>query len=354
MGTGVCPTCGKRITYNNVYKSFAKIYEAIKIIPFCKECIWNTYIRYLDELGDEKKAIYVTCKVYNIPFSDTQAEGALKETHVKAKGTAEKFKTYMKSINSIAVHNGEMLDFDYLSDFYSMTGKSMKERKSINFERLGEQIEFTPEDKQTQQDVIRLLGYDPFAGYSKFDQKFLYGELLAYLDEDTLEDQYKLSQIIQILNNNNQIRKIDLLIASITSDVESLQENSTDVRSMSEVKNKIATVSNHIAKENAISVKNRKDSNLNKSTLTGLMKYLRDLEFEEVEVDFYDQKKAYGMKYTAEISINAIKDTLQFDENDINEIIGIQRELISNLEEKVLDLEEENRQLRVEINKSKS
>jgi hypothetical protein len=79
------------------------------------------------------------------------------------------------------------------------------------------------------------------------------------------------------------------------------------------------------------------------------MKYLRDLEFDEIEVDFYDQKKSYGMRQTAEISIGAIRDTLQFDENEINDIINTQRDLITNLEQKVLDLEEENRQLRVNL-----
>ena len=51
--------------------------------------------------------------------------------------------------------------------------------------------------------------------------------------------------------------------------------------------------------------------------------------------------------------MKALAEQIQFDENDINEIIITQRNMIKKMEEKILDLEEENRRLCVEINNYK-
>jgi hypothetical protein len=200
------------------------------------------------------------------------------------------------------------------------------------------------EDTQVKEDVIRLIGYDPFAGYDIFDQKFLYNELMTYLDEDTLDDSFKLSQIIQIVNNNNQVRKIDYAINKMSSNTQDLIKNQGDIKSATAIKNQIVTANDKIAKENSISVKNRGDKSAGKSTLTYMMKDYRELGFEDAEQDYYDQNKAYGMKLVADISNKSILEQLQFDENDLNDMLFTQRQLIQELQSKLMDLEEENRQ----------
>ena len=175
--------------------------------------------------------------------------------------------------------------------------------------------------------------------------------LLPYLDEDTLEDQYKLSQIIQIINNNNQIRKIDFAINKLTAKPNFIDSNASAISSMTKTKFAIVQANDKIAKENSISVKNRGDKRAGASTFTYMMKKLRELNFEDAEHDYYDQLKSYGMKRTADISNKSILEQLQFDENDYTNMIKAQREMIESLENKLLDLEEENRQLYVKLNK---
>jgi len=116
----ICPTCGKKITDKTCYKSGARIYNHLGFVPFCKDCIYETYERYLNDFKDERKAVYVTCRIYNIPYSDIQLEGALRnQGHIS--GYAKIFKTYMKNINSLGVFNGESTDIslnDVLLGFY--------------------------------------------------------------------------------------------------------------------------------------------------------------------------------------------------------------------------------------------
>lgn len=52
--------------------------------------------------------------------------------------------------------------------------------------------------------------------------------------------------------------------------------------------------------------------------------------------------------------MNAIQKNTFFDENDLREIDGIKREMVTKLQEKVDDLQEEKRQLLLEIQKLKN
>ena len=79
------------------------------------------------------------------------------------------------------------------------------------------------------------------------------------------------------------------------------------------------------------------------------MKEYRELGFKDAEQDYYDQCQAYGMKLVADISNKSILEQLQFDENDIHDMFFMQRQLVQELQEKILGVEEENRQLHEKI-----
>jgi hypothetical protein len=209
---------------------------------------------------------------------------------------------------------------------------------------------WTDEERKNVETVIEVIGYDPFAGYQSSDRRYLFGELVKYLDdEEVVDDNYKLSQIIQIVNNNNQIRQYDLLIAQLKP-----LTDSKDIQVLNEMKGKLVQSNDKIAKENEISVKNRSNKDIGKSTLTYLMRDLREKDFDRAEADYYDQLKSAGTQWAAEVSMNAIQKNSFFDENDMREINDIKRQMVVELQEKVDDLMEEKRQLLVEIQKLKN
>jgi uncharacterized C2H2 Zn-finger protein len=340
-----CPMCGERKVFSNFYKSTSPLYAKNHgYLVFCKECVWQTYDTYFNIIKDIRNSLEITCMKFDIPFSDSDFEGTLKQL-VNDK-TQHPMKVYMTKINSLGSINNNLAGFDPKFIFADTSSRDEINKALENeVKDLETNIQITEQDKEIKQDVIRLMGYDPFAGYSNFDQKFLYNELIPYLDEDTLDDAFKLSQILQLVNNNNQIRKIDLVIANMSNDTKSLLANQGEIKSLTATKKNIVDNTDKIAKENSISVKNRGDKTAGKSTLTYLMKNYRELGFEDAEQDYYDQKKAHGMKIVADISNKSVLDQLQLDENDKNDIFFNQRQMIERLQEKVLDLEEENRQL---------
>lgn len=341
-----CPMCGREQSIINYYKSKSQLYKKNDgVMIFCKECVWGLYNKYFTITNDVRNSIYITCLKFDIPFTESEYDGMLKQ--IVGNSTLHPMKIYMTKINSLGAYNNGLTEFDPIGIININIKKEEDKANSelLSLKDIEKNIELTEQDMEVKKDVIRLIGYDPFAGYSKFDQKFLYNELISYLDEDTLDDTFKLSQIIQLVNNNNQVRKIDLVINNMTGDTQSLLANQGEVKSLTATKKSIVESTDKIAKENSISVKNRGDKTAGKSTLTYLMKNYRELGFEDAEQDYYDQKKAYGMKLVADISNKSILEQLQFDENDINDIFLNQKQMIQGLQEKVLDLEEENREL---------
>lgn len=330
------------------------VFSGIGRIPICKNCLFKMADEYFEKYNDYAYTIYLMCQKVDIAYYSGTFEGAMKAGDTLA---SKVFQRYIVQFNSLGEVNNSQLPFIEGEHIFvgeiEKPNKAKEEKPKDELEDL-KKIKLNREDKKAKQEVIDLIGYDPFEGYSEADQKFLYSDLLNYFgDEDVVEDQFLVSQIIQIVNNNNQIRKLDYLLSNYMADNETLGEKASTIKSLNATKKDIVQNTDKIAKENRISVKSRAGSNINKSSLTVMMERLRSLNFEDAEIDFYDQKKALGMKRAAEISIKAIEEQLQFDENDMGNMITEQRNMIREMEEKILDLQEKNRQLHVEIEKLK-
>lgn len=334
------------LALNNFYMAGQNtIFSGLGVIPICKNCLYDMVENYYDSKKDMRIAIYLTCRKIDIAFDSNIFEGSLVDGNVSA---TKVFMNYMTQYNSFGRKNGTMLPFDGGEHLNEVRNEDSED--DVYIEDKPRSVKITKEDRENKKEVIRILEYDPFEGFSETDQKFLYTDLLEYFgDEDITEDRFLVSQIIQIVNNNNQIRKLDFLLSQYMADDKLVKNNEAQIKSINATKKNIVANTNTIAKENGVSVKSRAGSGINKSTLTVMMERLRLLDFEDAEIDYYDQKKAYGMKRAADISMKAMFEQMQFDENDINDIIAGQRNMIKDMEEKILDLEEENRKLHIKL-----
>ena len=245
----------------------------------------------------------------------------------------------------IFLHNKDLTFIDYVISSIN-NEQFLRSKEEINQQM---ESEWTKEEQKNKKEVLEVVGYDPFAGYQNADRRYLFNELVKYLDDDVIDDSYKLSQIIQIVNNNNQIRQYDLLIAQLKP-----LTDSKDIQMLNDLKGKLVVANDKIAKENEISVKNRSNKDIGKSTLTYLMKDLRQKNFEKAEADYYDQLKSEGTRWAMELSVNAIQKNAYFDENDYNEIKDIRRELVDKLQSQVDNLMEDKRKLLLEIQNLKA
>lgn len=351
-----CSGCGRRLASGSFYKSSSNLNKYFGRIIICKQCIYEIFDNYLEKYNNNiRTATYFTCRKIDVAFRDKDYEAALKESQHKNKKQRNFFGIYMTKHSSLGkINNGDSNDFDD-SDALELVNHNVVDNSEKN-ETIDNsyKVKLTHEDKKNKNDVVKLLGYDPFDGYSKYDQKILYNGLIGYLDEDTLEDQFKIGVYIQLLNMELQVKKIDYNISQITKDIDLLLKNSDTLKSLTSVKNTIITTANKLASDNSIAIKHRNDQKAGKSTLGYMLTNLRDLNFEDAEIDYYSQKMCYAMERMAGMSTKAIQENLLFDENDIQEMFLIQREKIQNQEKEILNLEEEVRRAHIEIDKVKT
>lgn len=338
-----CSCCGK-IVQEPEGKFFKVIQNSLYngndgFSNICTYCCDDFFARMREKYQDEKIALLVTCAEMGWFFSE--------KTYMQMKeknGGDIRLGDYIKRLNLSQNKNLTFVDYVMASINSEQFLRSKQEADEMMEEN------WTDEERKNVETVIEVIGYDPFAGYQSSDRRYLFGELVKYLDdEEVVDDNYKLSQIIQIVNNNNQIRQYDLLIAQLKP-----LTDSKDIQVLNEMKGKLVQSNDKIAKENEISVKNRSNKDIGKATLTYLMRDLREKDFDRAEADYYDQLKSKGSRWAAEVSMNAIQKNTFFDENDMREIDGIKRQMVVDLQEKVDDLMEEKRQLLVEIQRLKN
>lgn len=329
-----CTCCGKETT--NPDRTFYKLpYSSTHMgndnrAHICTECVKKMFEKYEYEYTTEF-ATKVVCAELNLPYYRTLYES------ICGNHSDFNFGIYVRQINNkqykdhtfaLTLANGEL----------EVTRQEAKQEAT----ELAE-TKWTVEERRAKNEVIRMMGYDPFEGYHYKDRKVLFSELNNYLnDEELLSDNYKLSQVIQLINNNNQINQYDIAISKLNP-----KKDIDDIKVLNGMKKELVVSNEKIAKENGISVKSRGDQKAGRNTLTGLMRDMREKDLKEAEVNFYDQLRSENTRWAIDMSMKSMMENCMFDENDVNDIIEDQRKQLIEIKSQNDDLLEERRLLKM-------
>jgi hypothetical protein len=335
-----CVQCGKeKDKTRHFYNTNNELYKNIGKLPICKLC--------LKEAVDPEniESVYRILQQFNIKFDIKYWEKAKESRY-------DTFGRYITMANSLTQFEGTGWADSEFAD-----KKTKEQETEISTVEIETEIidKSTPEpDNRNRQDVLRMLGYDPFIGEAAEDLNHLSNKLVDFLDESTLEDGLKLQSSIEIVKGFNQNDKINIAIANLTRDTDNLPNNTQQIKSLVESKQKILASIMKLAEENGISVKHNNQKSKGAGTLTGIIKQLQEKGFTESEVNLFNIETAQGMRQVADISNQSIMAQLQFDENDYTAMLMEQREIIDDLSKKAEKFEEENRLLKKELIKYKN
>ena len=375
-GEKICNFCHVKKKMTDFYISKSPLYSVDGRVPICKECVINASLNEdgtINELELNK-----TLKKLDKPYYKDLIESSInsfkgehsyiEDEDVKyyGKEILQKYFTLIAMRQDInkSYEDSEKDNFIHPT---SNTPKSTKERIAKKYDDIKENkndyqptqksdndVKWSEQDLQNKKYAIEVVGYDPFEDYPEESRKFLFNQLSPYLEDDNnVDDTYKLSQILQIIKNNNQIDICDKKMSILDP-----LKDADSVKVLNEIKNKLVQSNDKIAKENEISVKNRSNKDAGKSTLTYLMRDLRQKDFDKAEADYYDQLRSPGTRWAVDMSITSIKQNGMFDENDKKEVYEMQLDLIDNLnqqldeaKEKIRLLTKENDRLRLQLEK---
>ena len=373
-GKKTCSCCHETKNLVDFYLSSSPMYSLDKRVPICKECCKTSvlnddgtinYGKLKQLLRNIDKPLYYD-QLWSAEESIKRENGYLNDGEIEHHGKdilqkyftlivmrQDKARSYSDSENENFVHQNTSRPLDerkkivakYRPLFESEDSNNyVSKSNSISFDT-DKQVKWSEQDLQNKKYAIEVIGYDPFEDYPDENRKFLFNSLSPYLeDDDNVEDAYKLSQILQIIKNNFQIDTCDKKMSQLDP-----LRDSDSIKTLSDIKNKLVQSNDKIAKENEISVKNRSNKDAGKSTLTYLMRDLREKDFDKAEADYYDQLKSTGTRWAVEISQKAMLDHCIFDENDKKEIYETQLKMIDELNQELDDKKEEIRLLLIKI-----
>jgi hypothetical protein len=341
QGQLTCLKCDKpRRMDTNFYLSSSSNYPKGRY-PICKKCLLNgldtSNVDQVQNLLLEMNKPYI----HTIWVSSVE-EGKSIDRHP--------FGLYIKNVN---------LNFRNYTWRDSQFNKNDEENKVANStptvdsskDSKNDDVEYEIMDKlnedKNKDDVLRMLGYDPFEFENPEDKRHLYNKLVDFLDESTLEDSFKLPAVIEIVKSFNQIDKINKALSKTVNDIDI--NKAGGIKSLIDSKQKMLKSVLDLAKDNGISVNHNNNKSKGAGTLSGIIKQLQEKGFEASEVNLFDIETNEGIRQVADISNESIVKQLQFDENDYVFMIQEQKEIIENLTNEKEKFEEESRKLKKEL-----
>lgn len=345
----VCPHCGNLKKRTEFYVSSDPAVRIGVAFP-CKTCaekIARGYNEKTGKYGDVTASTLKDALCYlDKPFLNVLYEASYNEVHDES---LERQKTnlwaaYIKNVQMKQYNTLRWRDSDIFQD-----GHSVSHDEEVNHIPISANPEVLDEYKTNKRDIIRLIGYDPFANYPvEADLPVLYAQLISFIDEETKNDGMKMNAVVQIVQAFNQIQKLNDAINELSSDTKKLNNNNGTIKQHADTIAKLLSGANALAKDNGIAVNFNNSKSKGQNTLTGKMKELDLIGFRDAKINMYDIDYCKGMQQVAEISAKAQINQIGFDENVMAEIGNIRRELVDEMQKKTDKAEERARVLLVE------
>ena len=335
----LCHYCNKEKKKSEFYMSTDPL-VLTGITSICKECTKKIALNW-----DERRQEYGTCTKASIQealerLDKPYIESLYNSSYLEwADPNSKNPKTtvwdaYIKNVGLKNYKGMRWRDSD-IYDVYVEKAKRAAKIELDKEDKLPDAYlpEVNEEYKTNRRDVIRLTGYDPFANYPiEEDKPMLYAQIVSFIDEETKNDGMKMNAVIQIVKSFNQISKINDAIDELSADTMKLNNNNGTIKQLADTVSKLLSGANALAKDNGISVNFNNSKSKGQNTLTGKMKELDLIGFRDAKINMYDIDYCAGMQQVANISCKAQVDQIGFDENVMNEISNIRRELVDSLQ----------------------
>ncbi len=332
--TYICHCCLKSKNEDNFFTSkWSKVWnDTNKKVLFCKDCIQTLMDEYTARYG-EKTALIICCSLLDVPFYGALYQSIINNNSFFNVGL------YLRQL--------QMRQHQYKNFSNCITdGELLKTEREFK-----EEVEskWNKQDKQNMNFAISVVGYDPFddCNMTDNDRRYCFNILAGYCDVDGIKDDgHKIQSVVQITQNQLQIRKLDEMIN------QELLANHPDekrIKELTSTKKQLQDSMSKIAQDNNLSSAYNANSGVGKHTLSKKMKEMLKDGYEEIRVNLFDIRTSEAMKQVADLSNQSILEQLTFDANDYTDMLKEQRELIKKLQSDTDSLEEENRMLKNKI-----
>ena len=250
----LCYCCGNTKPRSKFYTS-SDPFNSVKVTCYCKECVERIARNYNTRTGVygevTKSSLCDALERMDLPYLEVLWEASYNEVHDPS------LKQPKTNVWSAYIKNVKLPNYN-----------GMRWRDGDLFQK-DEDVKFDAEDKiastmtpevldecnTNKRDLIRLIGYDPFANYPvEQDLPVLYAQIISFIDEETKNDGMKMNAVIQIVQAFNQIQKLNDAINELLADTKKLNNNNGTIKQHSDTIAKLLSGANALAKDNGINM----------------------------------------------------------------------------------------------------
>lgn len=323
----VCPHCGKLKKETEFYTSTDPAVIIGRAFP-CKCCAENIARRYNPKTGEysdmTESSLKSALMYLDKPFIRTLWDTAYNEVHDETLKQPKKnmWTSYIKNVTSLKQYREyRWRDGDFDDKYTESEVVVSSEPKDVNPEVMSEL-------EKNRNDVIRLIGYDPFDKEAEEDKPLLYAQLIGYIDSDgNNDDMTRILDSIEIVRGYLQLQKLNDMSAKAFANLGKTGQ-SGEIKNYMDTKKKVADVISQLAEQSCISQKHNKNAKKGENTWTGKIKKLKELNLREAEVNGFDIGTCRGMQQVLEMSDASIMKQLALDESEWSDIVAEQRKLL--------------------------
>lgn len=347
----LCPYCNKEKKASEFYMSSDPLVMTGKT-TMCKECaekIARNWDGRTGEFGDCTKAsVQEALERLDKPYLDKIWDASYFE-YINDKNPKKRSNIWASYIKNIGLPQYKTLrwrDGDLFTSYKETALKqAQQEIGAASDDEIAKSQEINEEYEKNRSDVIRLLGYDPFAKEQEDDKPLLYSQLIGYLDTSgENDDMMRTSSAITIVRGFLQQSKLDDMIAKAMSSP-NVSNKSGEIKTYLDSKQKVASTVSQLAEQSCLSLKHNKSASKGENTWTGKIKKLKELNLREAEVNGFDIGTCRGMQQVLEMSDASIMKQLNLDESEWSDMVAEQRQKLIELQNSLDVYKEINRLL---------
>jgi hypothetical protein len=347
----LCPYCNKEKKASEFYMSSDPLVMTGKT-TMCKECaekIARNWDGRTGEFGDCTKAsVQEALERLDKPYFDKLWDASYFE-YINDKNPKKRSNIWASYIKNIGLPQYKTLrwrDGDLFTSYKETALKqAQQEIGTASEDEIAKGQEVNEEYEKNRSDVIRLLGYDPFAKEQEEDKPLLYSQLIGYLDiSGENDDMMRTSSAITIVRGFLQQSKLDDMIAKAMSSP-NVSNKSGEIKTYLDSKQKVASTVSQLAEQSCLSLKHNKSASKGENTWTGKIKKLKELNLREAEVNGFDIGTCRGMQQVLEMSDASIMKQLNLDESEWSDMVAEQRQKLIELQNNLDVYKEINRLL---------
>lgn len=248
----LCYCCGEKKKKTSFYTS-SDPFNGVGVNPFCKNCIERIARNYNPKTGNygevTKASLCDALERMDLPYLERLWEGSYKEVHDPS------LKQPKTNIWSAYITNVKLPQYRGMrwrdGDIFKKDGGVQPETEDKIASTMTPEV--LDECNTNKKDLIRLIGYDPFANYPvEQDLPVLYAQIISFIDEETKNDGMKMNAVIQIVQAFNQIQKLNDAINELLADTKKLNNNNGTIKQHSDTIAKLLSGANALAKDNGI------------------------------------------------------------------------------------------------------